>query len=49
VNLATGKMERVLVGHGDSINEIAVHIKRPHIIFTASKDGTTRVWNVASG
>eukprot|EP01024_Parvocaulis_polyphysoides_P039861 TRINITY_DN360_c1_g1_i2.p1 TRINITY_DN360_c1_g1~~TRINITY_DN360_c1_g1_i2.p1 ORF type:complete len:377 (-),score=50.86 TRINITY_DN360_c1_g1_i2:161-1291(-) len=49
VNLATGKMERVLVGHGDSINEISVHIKRTHVIFTASKDGTTRVWNVASG
>eukprot|EP01023_Acetabularia_acetabulum_P056211 TRINITY_DN6523_c0_g1_i1.p1 TRINITY_DN6523_c0_g1~~TRINITY_DN6523_c0_g1_i1.p1 ORF type:complete len:364 (-),score=69.41 TRINITY_DN6523_c0_g1_i1:267-1358(-) len=49
INLATGRLQRSLVGHGDSINEIAVHMKRPHVIFTASKDCTARVWNMDSG
>lgn len=35
-----------LLGHGDSINEIAVHPQQAHLIFSASKDRSVRLWNL---
>lgn len=33
-------------GHGDPINDIAVHPLRPSIVVTASRDQALRVWNI---
>lgn len=38
-----------LCGHGSAINDIAVHPFHPHIVATASKDHTIRVWNLHVG
>lgn len=35
-----------LVGHGDAVNEIAMHPQEHHLIFSASKDRSVRMWNL---
>eukprot|EP01025_Chloroclados_australasicus_P035231 TRINITY_DN35938_c0_g2_i2.p2 TRINITY_DN35938_c0_g2~~TRINITY_DN35938_c0_g2_i2.p2 ORF type:complete len:231 (+),score=4.49 TRINITY_DN35938_c0_g2_i2:42-734(+) len=49
LDLTTCRIFRVLMGHGDSIHEFAVNRQRPHLLFSASKDCTIRVWNMKSG
>ncbi|KAK9855466.1 hypothetical protein WJX84_007882 [Apatococcus fuscideae] len=34
------------VGHGNAINDIAVHPKRPSLVITASRDQSLRLWNL---
>ena len=46
VNPATGTLETCLEGHGSSINDVAVHPGRPHLVATASRDQSLRLWNV---
>lgn len=48
VNCATGMLEVTFEGHGQSINDIAVHPTRPHLVATASKDHSLRLWNIRS-
>lgn len=40
------KMESVLIGHGNSINEIKVHPIEDYLLFSASKDKSIRLWNI---
>ena len=42
-------MVNALIGHGNSINEISVHPVDEYLVFTASKDESIRLWNVANG
>jgi polycomb protein EED len=39
---------QTLEGHGQCINDIAVHPTRPHLVVTASKDTSLRLWNLRS-
>lgn len=48
VNISTGALAWTAVGHGGPINDIAVHILRPHIVITASRDQSLRVWNIVT-
>ncbi|KIZ04250.1 Polycomb group protein FERTILIZATION-INDEPENDENT ENDOSPERM [Monoraphidium neglectum] len=36
-----------LRGHGKDIHDIAVHPSRPHLVLTASKDESVRLWSLA--
>ena len=36
----------VLVGHGSAIHDLRFHPQRKHILLSASKDCTMRLWNV---
>lgn len=40
--------EAVLKGHGDSINELAQHPSQHHLLFSASKDRSVRLWHLQS-
>ena len=46
VDAATGALAACLEGHGSSINDIAVHPTRPHLVVTASRDQSLRLWNL---
>eukprot|EP00210_Caulerpa_lentillifera_P004192 g3998.t1 len=38
-----------LVGHGQCINDLRVFPTRPHLLITASKDESARIWNLQTG
>lgn len=38
-----------LRGHGGGVNDVKAHPLRPHLLLTASKDESCRLWNVDSG
>ena len=46
INCATGTLETSLEGHGQCINDIAAHPTRPHLVATASRDQSVRLWNI---
>ncbi|GAB4817599.1 hypothetical protein N2152v2_004645 [Parachlorella kessleri] len=46
INCATGTLEASLEGHGQPINDIAVHPIHPDWVVTASKDNSLRLWNI---
>ena len=47
-NLASGRLERTLEGHTDTVGAVAVTADGQRII-SGSYDHTVRVWNLASG
>lgn len=46
INCSTGVLEACLEGHGQCINDIAVHPTRPHLVISASRDNSLRLWNL---
>ncbi|KAF2091681.1 WD40 repeat-like protein [Saccharata proteae CBS 121410] len=46
LNVRTGKLARVLTGHGKAVNDIKISPSSPTILASASKDHTVRVWNL---
>ncbi|KAF6256917.1 WD40-repeat-containing domain protein [Scenedesmus sp. NREL 46B-D3] len=49
VNCSTNTAVQTLKGHGKEVNDISVHQQHPHLILTASKDHSIRLWNIATG
>ncbi len=47
-DFGTGQLVTSFEGHGHSINDIAVHPTKPHLVVTASKDHCLRLWNLHS-
>ncbi|BDA48075.1 Polycomb group protein FIE1 [Coccomyxa sp. Obi] len=45
LNCTTQKLEWVAEGHGDAINDIAIHPMQPSLVLTASRDASLRLWN----
>ena len=49
INCATLSLHRVLVGHGNSVNDFAFHPIDANLLLSASKDESLRLWNVRGG
>ena len=49
VNIVTGYLEHVLIGHGGAITELHQHPLDQGLIFSASYDNSIRLWNVITG
>lgn len=47
LNIKTGQVVRILVGHGRNINDMAVSPSSPQLLATASEDNTVRIWHLA--
>ncbi|TGO74250.1 hypothetical protein BELL_0296g00010 [Botrytis elliptica] len=45
-DVLSGKLIRVLVGHGGAINELIISPTDPHILASCSKDTTIRIWSL---
>eukprot|EP01083_Nonionella_stella_P031347 85846_1 len=49
MNLNWRRVERVLSGHVGSILQLATHRGHPNLLFSLSRDGSLRVWDVSDG
>ncbi|CAD6439165.1 0cca7be2-c284-4a9a-9222-2c9d7e5899ba [Sclerotinia trifoliorum] len=45
-DVLTGKLLRVLVGHGGEIDELIISPTNPHILASCSEDTTIRIWSL---
>jgi hypothetical protein len=48
VSAGAGVLQGCLEGHGSAVNDVAVHPTRPHLVATASRDHSLRLWNLRS-
>mmetsp|Transcript_2155 Transcript_2155/g.2676 ORF Transcript_2155/g.2676 Transcript_2155/m.2676 type:complete len:564 (-) Transcript_2155:99-1790(-) len=46
IHCSEGKLETLLLGHGNAINDLRSHPVTPSLILSASKDESIRLWNV---
>lgn len=49
LDLNSQRVVRTLKGHGNAVNDIAIHPHDPALLLTASKDESIRLWNVRTG
>eukprot|EP01041_Mallomonas_annulata_P012698 gene12698-26752_t len=48
INCINHSLDALLIGHGNSVNDIKVHPVDDNLCFTASKDESIRMWNLVS-
>ncbi|GFR44999.1 hypothetical protein Agub_g6309, partial [Astrephomene gubernaculifera] len=48
LDVSRGQLVHTFSGHGQDINDIAVHPQRPHLFLTGSDDCSVRLWNYRS-
>lgn len=46
INVTQIQVEKVLVGHGSSVNELRIHPFKHSLLFSASNDRSIRLWNL---
>ncbi|GAB7362958.1 hypothetical protein MBLNU230_g3254t1 [Neophaeotheca triangularis] len=46
IDAETGKIQRVITGHGRGVNDLAIHPLSPHILATAAEDHNVRFFNL---
>ncbi len=46
INCRTFELEVILVGHGNSVNDLRIHPVDENLVFSASKDESIRLWNL---
>ncbi len=46
INPTTQTSKKELIGHGLAINDLKFHPKNPHLLLSASKDMSVRLWNI---
>jgi len=46
INVPENEVDKVLVGHGSSVNELKIHPFNHSLLFSASNDRSIRLWNL---
>lgn len=49
INVTTEGVWKDIRGHGNSVNDVCAHPLAPHLLISASKDESVRLWNINAG